>query len=95
MLNTKLCRPFGLARSEIDGLMAKYLGQEHTMYLKICSLSQETYSGYYLLRMFINPNPKPWFHHLSLPQVSCSEAKAVQAASGFFRVGLGGAGGGR
>ena len=27
-----------LPRSEIDTLMGKYVGQEHTMYLKVCSL---------------------------------------------------------
>lgn len=26
-----------MPRSEIDTLMAKYVGQEHTMYLKICT----------------------------------------------------------
>ena len=25
-------------RNEIDTLMGKYVGQEHTMYLKVCSL---------------------------------------------------------
>ena len=33
------------------------------------------------------------FHHLRLPQISCSEGKAVQVASVFLR-GVGGSGGG-
>lgn len=28
-----------VSRDEIDTLMAKYVGQEHTMYLKVCSLA--------------------------------------------------------
>ena len=38
-----------------------------------------------------------WFHHLRLPQISCSEGKAVQVAAMFLGgVGgwVGGAGGG-
>ena len=34
-----------------------------------------------------------WFHHLRLPQISCSEGKAVRVAS-VFLWGLGGVGGG-
>ena len=56
---------FFFLRTEIDSLMAKYLGQEHTMYLKICKKynvtpEPEIKAGDRLILSDWNPPLHPW-----------------------------------
>ena len=50
-------------------------------------------TGYHKGRLLVYHGTIDWFHHLRLPQISCSEGKAVQVASVFLG-GVGGSGGG-
>ena len=71
-------------RNEIDSLMAKYVGQEHTMYLKICKKynvqpePEISAGGKAILSRFFGMSSLP----VSLLRVVCSRPRPTPSAAG-------------